>query len=106
MPDPVNAGKLADFEEGEPRVCLFPGAGAVAVVLVDGAFYAFSNYCTHEGTNLANGYGDLAGKTMICMMHNASFSIETGRPLGGPAADPLIVFKVTVDGDDVLISRD
>jgi len=105
MPDPINAGRVSDYEDSEPRVVLYPGAGAVAVVCVDGEFYAFSNYCTHEGTNLANGYGDLAGTTMICMMHNASFDIRTGLVRGGPAGDPLITYNVTVDGEDVLISK-
>jgi 3-phenylpropionate/trans-cinnamate dioxygenase ferredoxin subunit len=105
MPDPINAGKLSDFEDGEPRVILYPGAGAVGVVRIDGEFYAFSNYCTHEGTSLANGYGDLAGTTLICMMHNASFDLRTGQPRGGPAGDPLTMYRVTVEGDDVLVSK-
>jgi nitrite reductase/ring-hydroxylating ferredoxin subunit len=106
MPDRVNAGRLDEFEDGEAKVCLVPGAGAVAIVKVDGRFYAFSNYSTHEGTNLANGYGDLAGTTMICMMHNASYNIETGRVLGGPAADPLTTYPVVIEGDEVFISRE
>lgn len=102
----VNAGKLNEFEDGEPRVCLLPGYGAIGVVKVDGRFYAFSNYCTHEGTSLVNGYGDLIGKTMVCMMHNASYDVETGRVLGGPAGDPLTTYAVRIDGDDVVVVKE
>ena len=102
----VNAGKVSDFEDGEPRVCLMPGTGAIAVVQVGDQFYAFSNYCTHEGSNLAFGYGDLMGKTMTCLMHNASFNIEDGHVIGGPASDPLTVYNVRIDGDDVMVGKD
>jgi nitrite reductase/ring-hydroxylating ferredoxin subunit len=106
MATEVNAGKLSEFEDGEPRVCLLPGYGAIGVVKVGDQFFAFSNYCTHEGTSLAAGYGDLIGKTMVCMMHNASYDLETGRVLGGPASDPLTTYTVRIDGDDVLVVRE
>jgi 3-phenylpropionate/trans-cinnamate dioxygenase ferredoxin subunit len=102
----VNAGKVGEFEDGEPKVCLLPGTGAIAVVQIDGGFYAFSNFCTHEGTSLVFGYGDLHGKTITCMMHNASFNVEDGRVIGGPADDPLTTYQVKIDGDDVMVGKD
>jgi len=105
MPDFVPAGKVSDFEEGELKFCRLPGLGEVAVVRAEGAYHAFSNYCTHEGVNLANGYGDVAGETVICLFHNSIFDIASGNVLGGPAYDPLTVFAVKVDGDDVLVGK-
>jgi len=102
----VSAGKVSDFDDDEPRVVLMPGKGAVAVVKADGEFYAFSNYCTHEGTSLVFGYGDLEGKKMTCLMHNASFNIEDGRVLGGPSDEPLTTYTVRIEGDDVMVGRD
>jgi len=103
--NPVKAGTLAEFEDGEPKVFIYPGAGPVAVIQTDGQFYAFSNFCTHEGAALAHGYGDFYGNKVFCLKHNASFDMGTGQVLGGAASDPLQTFAVRIEGDDVLVEK-
>jgi nitrite reductase/ring-hydroxylating ferredoxin subunit len=75
------------------------GGEEVAVACVDGRYYAFSNFCTHRQEYLSDGF--IIDRQVICGLHEATYDIETGAVLYGPAADPLPVFPVRVVGDEV-----
>ena len=36
-------------------------------------------------------------------MHGSIFDLRTGKPRNLPATEPLPVYPVTIDGDDVLV---
>ena len=38
-----------------------------------------------------------------CWAHGSAFSLLSGKPLNLPAYEPVPVFEVVIDGDDVLI---
>jgi 3-phenylpropionate/trans-cinnamate dioxygenase ferredoxin subunit len=98
----VRAGRVSDFEPG----ALHPvdaESRDIAVVLLDGRFYAFSNFCTHEAVTFTSGYGVVRDRAVLCMMHSSWFDIETGEVLSGPAQDPLTVYPVRVEDDDLLV---
>ncbi len=96
------AGKVSEFEQGAIRACAIPG---VAVTNVDGQICAVTDYCTHEAVTLTGGYGVVFEKNIICMLHTSVFEVDTGKSIEGPAYDPLGVFDVRVDGEDVYISK-
>jgi len=96
------AGKVSEFEEGSILPCAVPG---VAVTSIDGRVCAFTDFCTHEAVSLTGGYGVVFEKNVICMLHTSVFDIETGKSLEGPAYDPLGIFDVRIEGDDVYISK-
>jgi 3-phenylpropionate/trans-cinnamate dioxygenase ferredoxin subunit len=43
------------------------------------------------------------GESLECWAHGSAFSLRTGKPLNLPAYEPVPVFAVTIDGDDVLV---
>jgi 3-phenylpropionate/trans-cinnamate dioxygenase ferredoxin subunit len=87
-------GAVIRLEHGEIAICLARTA--------DGRFFAVSDACTHEpDASLSQGW--LYGTEIECARHNSIFSLETGEALSMPACEPLQTFKVTVDGDDLLI---
>jgi 3-phenylpropionate/trans-cinnamate dioxygenase ferredoxin subunit len=95
-------GVVGDFVEGVlygKRV----GGRPVLVTRANGRFYALSNVCTHHGYTITPGTTD--GATLLCPVHNAVFDIATGEPVEGPAGDPLTVYTVRVDGEDVLVGE-
>jgi 3-phenylpropionate/trans-cinnamate dioxygenase ferredoxin subunit len=47
--------------------------------------------------------GFVEGETLECWAHGSAFSLRTGRPLNLPAYEPVPVYDVTIDGDDILI---
>jgi 3-phenylpropionate/trans-cinnamate dioxygenase ferredoxin subunit len=78
------------------------GGIAISVVLDSaGEVHAIGDTCTHGDVSLADGFVD--GDTLECWAHGSAFSLRTGRPLNLPAYEPVPVFEVTIDGDDVLI---
>ena len=66
-----------------------------------GEVFAIGDTCTHGDISLAEGFVD--GDALECWAHGSAFSLRTGKPLNLPAYEPVPVFAVTVDGDDVLI---
>jgi nitrite reductase/ring-hydroxylating ferredoxin subunit len=96
------AGKLADFPPGEISSCALPG---IAVCNVDGELAAVTDFCTHEGVSFTGGYGALFERKIFCMLHSSIFELETGESISGPAYDPLGVFEVQIDGDDVYVAN-
>ena len=69
----------------------------LAIVKLDGNFYAFQEFCTHRFGPLSE--GDLEGFNVRCPWHNSCFDVRTGKVTNGPAKVDLKTFKVeTHDG--------
>ena len=73
----------------------------VAVFNVGGAIHAIDGSCTHRGGPL--GEGRLDGSVVTCPWHGARFDVTTGAVLGPPAPRDARVYKVSVDGDAILV---
>jgi nitrite reductase/ring-hydroxylating ferredoxin subunit len=69
----------------------------VAVYNVDGRFYATSEACTHAEGPLSEGW--LNGTIVTCPWHDSCFDVTTGEVRCGPANDPLISYRVIIEGD-------
>ena len=92
---------LSDLEQDAPVRIEVEGV-AIAVVLDSaGEVHAIGDTCTHGDISLAEGFVD--GDTLECWAHGSAFSLSTGKPLNLPAYEPVPVYAVTIEGDDVLI---
>lgn len=100
MAEFVKVGTLSDFQDGVLHDCDVNGA-KVLVTRANGKIYAVSNACTHIGFPLSPGY--TTGSSVVCIFHGSVFDMETGEPGEGPADDPLTVYAVRIDGEDVLV---
>ena len=74
----------------------------VAVVRSDGEVYAIHDVCSHA--NVALSEGEIEDQTIECWLHGSRFDLVTGRPTGLPATQPVPVYPVKIDGDDVLVA--
>jgi nitrite reductase/ring-hydroxylating ferredoxin subunit len=54
----------------------------IAVVNVDGKFYAIDDRCGHASARLSS--GGLRGNIVTCPLHGAQFDVTTGRKLTEP----------------------
>ena len=107
MSEYIRLGSLSDFPEGTIRGFAILG-DQVAVVRSGAILRAFTNYCTHEyctheAVSLSDGYGVVDENNVDCMLHSSVFEISTGKPIQGPAYDPLTIYDVKLEGDDVLV---
>lgn len=97
------AGKLSEFENGNIAKCAVNG---IAICNVDGRLHAVTDFCTHEAVSFTGGYGVLFDGKVICMLHTSVFEPEDGKSIEGPAYDPLGIFDVKVEGDDVYVAKE
>jgi 3-phenylpropionate/trans-cinnamate dioxygenase ferredoxin subunit len=87
-----------------------PETGSVAVA-VDGlsvllvrspaGLFAIENRCTHALQELAG--GRVRGFHIFCPAHGVRFDLRTGCPSGDLTRDPVRIFPVKAEGEDVLV---
>jgi len=83
----------------------FEAAGhRIALIRIDGDFYAIGDTCSHADFSLAEGEVDPVEKTIECWKHGSLFSVEDGCPQSLPATRPVPVFTVVVDDGSVYVS--
>lgn len=76
----------------------------VAVVRHGEEVFAIEDECSHAAVALSE--GDVEDCTIECWLHGSRFDLRSGKPTGLPATEPVPVFAVQIDGDDVLIDPD
>jgi 3-phenylpropionate/trans-cinnamate dioxygenase ferredoxin component len=101
---------LADVKEpGSLRVEL-AGARpeAIAVVRFEGEVFAIEDVCSHAEVPLSEGDVEEfhGAPTIECWLHGSCFDLTSGRPTNLPATEPVPVYPVRVDGDDVFVDVD
>jgi 3-phenylpropionate/trans-cinnamate dioxygenase ferredoxin subunit len=73
----------------------------IAVVRNGSDFYAIRDECSHAAIALSE--GEVDGCEIECWLHGSTFDLRTGKPLSLPASEPVPVYPVKVEGDDVLV---
>jgi 3-phenylpropionate/trans-cinnamate dioxygenase ferredoxin subunit len=101
---------LTDVKEpGSLRVEL-DGArpDAIAVVRFEGEVFAIEDVCSHAEVPLSEGDVEEfhGAPTIECWLHGSCFDLTSGRPTNLPATEPVPVYPVRVDGDDVFVDVD
>lgn len=95
------ACSASELEMDTPLRVEIDGVAIAIVKDSDGEIHAIGDRCTHGDVSLSEGF--VEGKTLECWAHGSAFSLETGAPLNLPAYEPVPVYVVQIDGDDVLI---
>jgi 3-phenylpropionate/trans-cinnamate dioxygenase ferredoxin component len=67
----------------------------------DGSLVAIEDRCSHDDGPLAEGEFDPGGCTVECPRHGSLFDLRTGRPKSLPAYQPVEIFAVLEEGDEV-----
>jgi 3-phenylpropionate/trans-cinnamate dioxygenase ferredoxin subunit len=76
--------------------------GVELAVVHDGDdWYAIYDECSHAAIALSE--GDVEGCEIECWLHGSRFDLRTGKPTGLPATEPVPIYPVQVQGDDVLV---
>ena len=96
--------KVAQVNELKPGEMMPVTIGDDQVLLtnIDGNFHAIDDVCSHAYACLSD--GDINGEEAACPLHGGSFNAITGVPINAPAEEPLRVFQVKVNGDDILVA--
>lgn len=95
---------LADIPDGTARQVEVDGS-PVALVRIGDRMLAVADTCTHAEVSLSDGDVDVEDLTIECWKHGSLFSLETGEALTLPATQPVEVFAVRIDGDDIVMEE-
>lgn len=94
MSDWIDVARDGSLQNGEHVVVDIDGTD-VAVFMIDGAYYAIEDVCTHDGAEIAS--GRLEGCEIVCPRHGARFCLKTGKVLKPPAYEDLPCFPVRIE---------
>lgn len=98
---PRRACSVADIPETGVLGVLVDGVPVAIVRDSGGNLHAVGDTCSHADVSLSE--GEVEGCTLECWLHGSRFDLRTGHPLSLPATDPIPVFPLNLDGDDILV---
>ena len=90
------AAHLDDLVEEEPHPVEI-GNTFIALVKCGDEVHAVGNICTHEFALLSDGI--VEGGCIECPLHQARFDVATGEHRGGPACEPIRIYRTRVGAD-------
>jgi 3-phenylpropionate/trans-cinnamate dioxygenase ferredoxin subunit len=74
----------------------------IAIVRSKGRVYAIHDVCSHAQVALSE--GEIEDGTIECWLHGSRFDMASGRPTGLPATEPVPVYPVKIEDDDVYVA--
>jgi 3-phenylpropionate/trans-cinnamate dioxygenase ferredoxin subunit len=102
MPGFIKIATIQDVPDNEVRAFEHDGQ-KIAIYNVGGQLYATDDICSHAYAELHEGYLDTDDCTIECPLHGSRFDIGSGAVLSLPAYEPIAVYPVRVEGEDVLV---
>ena len=93
--------KLSDLQDGQP-INKTVGDITVGLYRVGDNCYAINDICPHALAYLSDGFQE--GDVIECPLHQARFSVVTGKCLDGPIRTvDTRVFETKLEGDEVCV---
>ncbi len=90
----VPDGDMIGGDTGEVKVC---------IARAGDKYYAMNDICSHFATRLSGGEFYPDELEVECPLHDSRFSLLDGAPHQVPADQPVEVYAVKVEGDDILV---
>jgi 3-phenylpropionate/trans-cinnamate dioxygenase ferredoxin subunit len=96
----VRVAAVGEIAEGGVRI-VQSGSLFVGVYLIDGAYYAIEDRCSHDDGPLCE--GDRDGFKVECPRHGAQFDVRTGAVLSLPATEGVESYRVIERDGEIFI---
>ncbi len=75
----------------------------VFIARIGDDYFALNGFCTHAEGFLADGYLHEDLCEIECPIHEGAFDLRTGEVTNPPAEEPIVVYDIRVDGEDILV---
>lgn len=92
---------LDELAENQPRRVVLDGHPIAVIKNSQGVVHAVGDTCTHGEISLSEGFAE--DETLECWAHGSKFSLITGEPLNLPAFEPVPVYEVEIDNNEIYI---
>jgi 3-phenylpropionate/trans-cinnamate dioxygenase ferredoxin subunit len=82
------------------------GDAHLALINVDGTFFAIDNECTHRGGSLGEGEinPDWSEWAIECPLHGSVFDIRTGEVVNSPASGPVRTYLIQEEAGAIKVA--
>jgi 3-phenylpropionate/trans-cinnamate dioxygenase ferredoxin subunit len=99
------ARRLCACDELAPGTsrCFEVDGNRIALVRIDDDFYAIGDTCSHADFSLSEGDVWTDEREIECPKHGSTFSLTTGEPQTLPATQPVPVYEVVVENEEVKV---
>ena len=97
----IKIATVGQIEEDESLGVELEGK-QLAVHQTEGEYFVTNNICTHQFALLSDGF--IEDGCVECPLHQAMFDLRTGEPKSAPATEPVKVYEVKVEGDEILVN--
>ncbi|QIM48428.1 MULTISPECIES: non-heme iron oxygenase ferredoxin subunit [Alcaligenaceae] len=97
----IKIATVGQIEEDESLGVELEGK-QLAVHHTEGEYFVTDNICTHQFALLSDGF--IEDGCVECPLHQAMFDLRTGEPKSAPATEPVKVYEVKVEGDEILVN--
>jgi nitrite reductase/ring-hydroxylating ferredoxin subunit len=94
--------RTSDLDPGEVMY-VEVGNDPVALINLEGEFFALSDICTHQEASLSD--GEIYGDEIECPLHGGAFEIRTGMPANFPVVVPVETYAVKTEGEAVFVAK-
>lgn len=95
---------LAELKPGSAIKVVIDGTPIALVRESSGDVHALGDRCSHGDISLSEGF--VEDDTVECWAHGSKFDLSSGEPRNFPAFEPVPVFAVDIDGDDIFVDTD
>jgi 3-phenylpropionate/trans-cinnamate dioxygenase ferredoxin component len=99
----VKVAATTDIPEGEARRFEVDGRLVAVANLGEEGFRAVDAICSHAQYYLDEGEIDADFETIECPKHGSTFDLNSGKPRSLPATEPVAVFPLMTEDDDIYI---
>lgn len=99
--------RVASLEALKPGSAMKVVVDGIPIALVretQGDIHALGDRCSHGDISLSEGF--VEDDSIECWAHGSKFELSTGTPRNFPAYEPVPVFAVEIDGDDVFVNTE
>ena len=95
---------LEGLKPGTAVKVVIDGIPIAVVRETKGDVHALGDRCSHGDISLSEGF--VEDDTIECWAHGSKFDLCTGGPRNFPAHEPVPVFAVEIDGDDIFVNTE
>ena len=98
---------VASLEALKPGSAMKVVVDGIPIALVresQGDVHALGDRCSHGDISLSEGF--VEDDSIECWAHGSKFELATGTPRNFPAFEPVPVFAVEIDGNDIFINTE
>lgn len=79
------------------------GNEEILVARINGDYFALDGWCSHAMGLLYEGDLQAEDYEVECPVHQGCFDLRSGEPTCPPAEDPVAVYEVRVEGEDIYV---